>query len=97
MGSSGTAQAHPQQQQQVMHSQPPQQPPMTWYDNAAMGGPPQADMGAMPQGGFDPNFDFTQFDLMGSDADLSALFIPDGMIWNYGPPMPPGYNTGGYQ
>lgn len=32
----------------------------------------------------DLNFDFTQFDLgTGSDADLSALFIPDSMLWSY--------------
>lgn len=45
---------------------------------------PQNIMGVPPN--FDPNFDFTQFDLStGSDADLSALFIPDGMLWDMQP------------
>ncbi|KAH8723755.1 hypothetical protein GQ44DRAFT_740750 [Phaeosphaeriaceae sp. PMI808] len=36
------------------------------------------------QANFDLNFDFTQFDLgTGSDEDLSALFIPDAVMWCY--------------
>jgi hypothetical protein len=82
-----------QTQQQPPIQQPPQQqqmpPGWSGYDQA-MGAPQQPDMMGMPQGNFDPNFDFTQFDLsMGSDADLSALFIPDSMLWNFAPM--PGY------
>jgi hypothetical protein len=42
-------------------------------------------MGLSTQAPFDINFDFTQFDLgTGSDADLTALFIPDSMaLWSY--------------
>jgi hypothetical protein len=57
--------------------------PQNWYP----GMPAQLqtpDMLGMSQPNFDPNFDFTQFDLgTGSDADLSALFIPDSMLWSY--------------
>ncbi|PVH93472.1 hypothetical protein DM02DRAFT_619267 [Periconia macrospinosa] len=92
MGSSSTstqAPSQPQQQpiQPTMHQQP--QPVQNWYP----GMPPQpqsgADMIGMPNGIWDPNFDFTQFDLgTGSDADLSALFIPDSMLWT----VPPEFN-----
>jgi hypothetical protein len=72
-------QTGPQQQQQ---SQAPMQ--QGWYPGIPA--PQQPDMMGIPQGNFDPNFDFTQFDLsMGSDADLSALFIPDGVLWNFAP------------
>ncbi|KAF2110982.1 hypothetical protein BDV96DRAFT_583205 [Lophiotrema nucula] len=87
MGSSGSTPSAQAQQQAAMQAPPPpqqQQPvPQEWYGNPAMA--PAGMMGMPPN--FDPNFDFTQFDLStGSDADLSALFIPDGMLWgNYGP------------
>lgn len=64
---------------QAQHSQQGLQ--QEWYP----GMPSQtADMMNLPQTNFDLNFDFTQFDLgTGSDADLSALFIPDSMaIWS---------------
>ncbi|KAF2439942.1 hypothetical protein P171DRAFT_435770 [Karstenula rhodostoma CBS 690.94] len=100
MGSSNTASSQPpsqpqqqQQQQQQPQAQmqqtqaPPQAAMQGWYP----GIPNQQlapDMMGMPQGNFDPNFDFTQFDLStGSDADLSALFIPDSMMWNFPPDM----------
>jgi hypothetical protein len=102
MGSSnpGTSQAqthaHSRSQQQAQAalqahshaSQPPQQ--QSWYP----GMPAQSDVMGLPQPNFDLNFDFTQFDLgTGSDADLSALFIPDSMhLWNY--PTEPSF--GGY-
>lgn len=91
MGSSSN-QASQQQQQPNITAPPAQQVPQGWYDNSAMGGPQQPEMMGMPQNNFDPNFDFTQFDLsMGSDADLSALFIPDGVLWNFAPMQ--GYNA----
>ncbi|KAF2469107.1 uncharacterized protein BDR25DRAFT_51123 [Lindgomyces ingoldianus] len=85
MGSSAST---PSTQSQPAAIQPPQQSmPQGWYSNPAMG-PQQPEMMAIPPAGFDPNFDFTQFDLsMGSDADLSALFIPDSMLWNFGPDL----------
>ena len=88
--SSGSSQA---QAQAALQAQPQQQPvTQGWYDNSGIGTQAIDAMG-IPSGNFDPNFDFTQFDLsMGSDADLSALFIPDGMIWNY--PAVPGYAGG---
>jgi hypothetical protein len=53
----------------------------SWYQG--MQAPP-LDMTGIPQVNFDPNFDFAQFDLgTGSDADLSALFIPDAAMWGY--------------
>ncbi|KAJ4352128.1 uncharacterized protein N0V89_007475 [Didymosphaeria variabile] len=95
MGSSNTAPSQPvsqapsqpQQQQQaqaqMQQTQAPPQALQSWYP----GMPNQQlapDIMGMPQGNFDPNFDFTQFDLStGSDADLSALFIPDSMMWNF--------------
>jgi hypothetical protein len=65
-----------------------------WYPNMNAQPTPEM-MGFGPQQPFDINFDFTQFDLgTGSDADLSALFIPDSMaMWSY--PTDPnmqGYN-----
>lgn len=98
MGSnSGSSQAQPhahsrsQQQAQAAlqaHSHAAQQPlQQNWYPGMSVQA--QApDITGMPQPNFDLNFDFTQFDLgTGSDADLSALFIPDSMLWNY--PMDP--------
>jgi hypothetical protein len=102
MGSNSTSSPHhqqsqPQQHQSIMHQPqaPQQQTSMQgWYP--AMSAPPQSatpDMVGLPQGNFDPNFDFTQFDLgTGSDADLSALFIPDSMLWN----IPPDLGMQGY-
>lgn len=76
------------------HSHASQQPlQQNWY--AVMQGQSHAvDVMGLPQPTFDLNFDFTQFDLgTGSDADLSALFIPDSMqLWSY--PADP--NTQGY-
>lgn len=95
MGSSNSAPSQPpaqsQQQQPQAHVQqtqaPPPAPMQGWYP----GMPNQQlapDTMGMPQGNFDPNFDFTQFDLStGSDADLSALFIPDSMLWSFPPDM----------
>lgn len=84
MGSSSTPTSQPQQPQALPTQQPQQPMPQGWYDNSTI--PQQPDMMGMPQGNFDPNFDFTQFDLnMGSDADLTALFIPDGVLWNFAP------------
>jgi hypothetical protein len=78
-------QQHQQQQQQQQHQQ--QQQP--WYPGPDVLGLSSQQPGAgAPQAqsssSFDPNFDFTQFDLgTGSDADLSALFIPDSMMWSF--------------
>jgi hypothetical protein len=106
MGSSNNAtsqqqqtQAHSRSQQQAQaalqaHAQHSQQAMPNWYPN--MNAQPTAEMmGLGAQQPFDINFDFTQFDLgTGSDADLSALFIPDSMgMWTY--PTDPnmqGYN-----
>jgi len=92
MGSSGApvSQPPPQTQQQphphMEQAQAPIQASMqSWYPGMPTQ-PLAPDMMGMPQGNFDPNFDFTQFDLStGSDADLSALFIPDGLMWSYPP------------
>lgn len=106
MGSSNNAasqqqqtQAHSRSQQQAQaalqaHAQHSQQAMPNWYPN--INAQPTAEMmGLGAQQPFDINFDFTQFDLgTGSDADLSALFIPDSMaMWSY--PTDPnmqGYN-----
>lgn len=108
MGSSNTTtpshqqtQAHSRSQQQAQaalqaHAQHAQQSvqQQNWY----LGMPTQApDMMGLQAPNFDINFDFTQFDLgTGSDADLSALFIPDSMhLWQFGPDNPgmqQGYN-----
>ncbi|ORX96806.1 hypothetical protein BCR34DRAFT_669144 [Clohesyomyces aquaticus] len=86
MGSSGTPSSQAQQT-----PMPPPQPAMQqgWYNPGV--GAQGPDMMAMPPAAFDPNFDFTQFDLSMSDADLSALFIPDAMLWQMDP-QPSGYN-----
>ncbi|KAJ4300014.1 hypothetical protein N0V90_005263 [Kalmusia sp. IMI 367209] len=93
MGSSNTASSQPQTQPQQHAPQmqqtqaPPQATMQGWYPSIP-GQQLAPDMMGMPQGNFDPNFDFTQFDLStGSDADLSALFIPDSMAWNFPPDM----------
>ena len=100
MGSSNPtatqASSQPQQQQPQAQMQQTQGPPQAqmqgWYPG--MSGQQLApDINGLPQGNFDPNFDFTQFDLStGSDADLSALFIPDSMLWNFSPDI----NMSGY-
>lgn len=74
------SQAQAQAALQAAHraQQPMQQ---NWYPGMAA---QQPDLMAIPQASFDLNFDFTQFDLgTGSDADLSALFIPDAVMWSY--------------
>ncbi|KAJ8106024.1 hypothetical protein OPT61_g9817 [Boeremia exigua] len=100
-GSSETqSHAHSRSQQQAQaalqaHSHAAQQSmQQTWYQgvSAQSNGP---DMMGVSQPNFDLNFDFTQFDLgTGSDADLSALFIPDSMqFWSYpADPNLQGYN-----
>jgi hypothetical protein len=89
----GSNTSTPQQQSQPQQHQPPMQPSQAppqqtlqgWYPSAPAS---QQDVMGLPQGNFDPNFDFTQFDLgTGSDADLSALFIPDSMLWNTSPDL----------
>jgi hypothetical protein len=92
MGSSSSTPSTNQTQQSTM----PPPMPQGWYNPGVGAGAHQPDMMGLPPGGFDPNFDFTQFDLsMGSDADLSALFIPDSMLWNFGPDAQmSGYNQG---
>lgn len=95
MGSSNSASsqvqshAHSRSQQQAQaalqaHSHATQQPlQQGWYTGTSTQSNP-SDMMGMSQPNFDLNFDFTQFDLgTGSDADLSALFIPDSMLWSY--------------
>ncbi|KAF2644489.1 hypothetical protein P280DRAFT_487086 [Massarina eburnea CBS 473.64] len=106
MGSSNTStpaqvqgQSQPQQQQQpptAVQQQsraPPQQSIQGgWYPGMSQPQQSAPDVSGMPYGIWDPNFDFTQFDLStGSDAELSALFIPDSLMWSYasnydGPP-----------
>ncbi|KAF1846324.1 uncharacterized protein K460DRAFT_286653 [Cucurbitaria berberidis CBS 394.84] len=96
--SQSQAQSHARSQQQAQaalaaQAQQPQ-PPMqqSWFPGVSAQVP---DMTGLQQPAFDMNFDFTQFDLStGSDADLSALFIPDSMaMWSYPlDPALPGYN-----
>lgn len=78
-------------QAHAQHTQHPVQP--SWYPGMSAQTP---DMVGLQQPNFDLNFDFTQFDLgTGSDADLTALFIPDSMaIWSYPPDtnLQQGYN-----
>ncbi|CAO2649911.1 Nn.00g012030.m01.CDS01 [Neocucurbitaria sp. VM-36] len=94
MGSSNTpnsqsqsqSHARSQQQAQAALAAQAQQPQQSMQQNWYPGVPAQApDMMGLQQPNFDLNFDFTQFDLgTGSDADLSALFIPDSMaMWSY--------------
>ncbi|KAL5119424.1 hypothetical protein ACEQ8H_002693 [Pleosporales sp. CAS-2024a] len=91
MGSSNTAAsqsrqptAHTRSQQQAQAAlqavHEAQQPThQNWFTGVSS---QPLDATGMPQSTFDLNFDFTQFDLgTGSDADLSALFIPDSMMW----------------
>lgn len=89
-GAQTQSHSHSSSQQQAQaalqaHSHASQQPlQQNWY--AGMQGQSHAvDAMGLPQLNFDLNFDFTQFDLgTGSDADLSALFIPDSMqLWSY--------------
>lgn len=96
MGSTNTPSSQQQQQQQnqalarsqaqaqaALQAAHRAQQPMqqNWYPGIAAQNP---DPMAIPQANFDLNFDFTQFDLgTGSDADLSALFIPDAVMWSY--------------
>lgn len=83
--SQSQSQSQLHQHQQHQHQQQQQQP---WYpapDILGLSQGPSQGPGQGPhQASFDPNFDFTQFDLgTGSDADLSALFIPDSMMWSF--------------
>jgi hypothetical protein len=96
-GSTQQAQAHARSQQQAqaaLQAAHQAQQPMhqNWYPGIST---QPIDMNVIPQQHFDLNFDFTSFDLStGSDADLSALFIPDSVMWSY-PPTDPnlqGYN-----
>lgn len=80
--------AHSQQQAQAalqahaQHTQHQPSLPQDWYPASLTQTP---DMLAFQQPAFDINFDFTAFDLgTGSDADLSAMFLPDSMqMWQY--------------
>jgi type II secretory pathway pseudopilin PulG len=90
MGSSNTAasqqqaQAHTRSQQQAQAAlQAAHQAQQPMHQNWFPGMSSQSlDVTGIPQANIDLNFDFTQFDLgTGSDADLSALFIPDSMMW----------------
>lgn len=93
MGSSNTPSAQGQSQQPAIQTQAPQQSSMPGFYPGMPAQQPAPDLMGMPQGNFDPNFDFTQFDLStGSDADLSALFIPDSMLWS----IPPDLSMQGY-
>ncbi|KAF2124501.1 hypothetical protein P153DRAFT_326759 [Dothidotthia symphoricarpi CBS 119687] len=74
------AHAHSQHQAQAALRHLPQQAMQNQNQNHTQNWYPQ-DPNLM---NVDLNFDFTQFDLgTGSDADLSALFIPDSMLWSY--------------
>jgi hypothetical protein len=80
------AQAHARSQQQAQAAlQAAHQAQQPMHQNWYPGMPTQqVDMNVVSQPPFDLNFDFTQFDLgTGSDADLSALFIPDSVMWSY--------------
>jgi hypothetical protein len=92
MGSTSTtspqqqAHAHARSQQQAQDAlraahQAQQNLQPSWYPTMQA---QSLELSGMPPTNFDPNFDFTQFDLnTGSDADLSALFIPDAAMWGY--------------
>lgn len=109
MGSSGSPPAsqhqhqqhHPQQhqQQQTLQAQQQTQQPTThtapaWY-NTGISTSQTPDLLPMGAGtGFDPTFDYSNFDFnIGVDADLSALFIPDGVLWNYTDPSMQSYGA----
>jgi hypothetical protein len=84
--SSQQAQAHARSQAQAQAAlQAAHQAQQPMHSNWYPGMPAQpVDMNGIPQQHFDINFDFTSFDLgTGSDADLSALFIPDSVMWSY--------------
>jgi hypothetical protein len=84
--SSQQAQAHARSQAQAQAAlQAAHQAQQPMHSNWYPGMPAQPiDMNGIPQQHFDINFDFTSFDLgTGSDADLSALFIPDSVMWSY--------------
>ncbi|KAH6639320.1 hypothetical protein C7974DRAFT_129000 [Boeremia exigua] len=91
-GSSQTqSHAHTRSQQQAQaalqaQSHVAQQPlQQNWYGGVSAQSNAPDMLGIQQPPAFDLNFDFTQFDLgTGSDADLSALFIPDSMhLWSY--------------
>ncbi|KAF2727489.1 hypothetical protein EJ04DRAFT_136946 [Polyplosphaeria fusca] len=84
-----TPSAQSQQQAAMRQLQQQAQQPLAqqnFYPNVGYGQQAQQqNMNGIPAN-LDPNFDFTLFDLStGSDADLSALFIPDGMMWDLTP------------
>ena len=103
----GTGNASTSQPQQPAIQNPQQQHSLsalnpTWYDVSAMNQQQQQqpDIMSLGQETFDAGFDLTQFDFgMGSDADLTALFIPDPAFWNFAPLQPQpggGYNGGSF-
>jgi hypothetical protein len=87
-----------QQQQALQTQQQAQQPtPQTapaWY-NTGITTSQTPDLLSMGTGtGFDPTFDYSNFDFnIGIDADISALFVPDGMLWNYTDPSMQSYSV----
>ncbi|KAF2010676.1 hypothetical protein BU24DRAFT_427787 [Aaosphaeria arxii CBS 175.79] len=82
MGSGNPPVAQSQQAAGPPNQPQAQQLPPGWYD---VGLTQQSGAMEIPQSGFDSSFDIAQFDFgMGSDADLSALFIPDAALWNFG-------------
>ena len=87
-----------QQQQALQAQQQTQQPtPQTapaWY-NTGIATSQTPDLLPMGTGtGFDPTFDYSNFDFnIGIDADISALFVPDGMLWNYTDPNMQSYSV----
>ena len=87
-----------QQQQALQAQQRTQQPtPQTapaWY-NTGIATSQTPDLLPMGTGtGFDPTFDYSNFDFnIGIDADISALFVPDGMLWNYTDPNMQNYSV----
>lgn len=87
----GTGNAAPSQPQQPAIQNPQQQHALSalnpgWYDMTGMNQQQQQDIMSLGQDTFDPAFDLSQFDFgISSDADLTALFIPDSAFWNFGP------------
>ena len=89
-------QQHQQQQALQTQQQTQQQTPQTapaWYNTGITTQTP--DLLSMGTGtGFDATFDYSNFDFnIGIDADISALFVPDGMLWNYTDPSMQSYSV----
>ncbi|OCK83376.1 hypothetical protein K432DRAFT_291187 [Lepidopterella palustris CBS 459.81] len=103
MGSSGSTPTpqQPQPLQQALQAlqQPQQQVPentQTWYNAPGIGSQNPDMMTTTMSTGFDTNFDYNNFDFnISLDSDLSALFIPDGMLWNYPDTNFQGYGSNG--